>query len=89
MEEALTMSAEHNESEEKWRMALYGVPCDHCYQPAKGLVVFDCTRYVVHENSDFPPCQGPNPEPASPLNFSFPLILPPPDRRRKKKAGTP
>lgn len=55
----------------EWTMPLHGLPCDHCWEPAKGLVVFKDARFILHENRELPPCRGVNPPPEPPPKIVF------------------
>jgi hypothetical protein len=71
-----------------WTMPLHGLPCDHCWEPARGLVVFAHARFVIHENELLKPCKGVNPDPDPPE----PSMVLHPKRRVptvKRKVGRP
>lgn len=57
------------EPKPQWQMRLYGIPCEHCWKPAEGLVVFERDRYVVHIDRTIKACRdiNPPPSPAVPL----------------------
>jgi hypothetical protein len=55
-----------SQPEPLWTMPLHGLPCDHCWEPAKGLVVFEHARFVIHQNAQLQPCKGVNPDPDPP-----------------------
>lgn len=80
------MTVTVKQPEPLWTMPLHGLPCDHCWEPARGLVVYERTRFVLHVNPRLNPCGGINPPPPAPPVESYPKRKEP---LVKRKVGRP